>query len=193
ADPSAALARHTHVIIGLEERGELRYVDPRTFGEMFATTRDGDGVIKELQDLGLDPLHQPLAWGALYRTLVQHRTKLKTILTDQRFICGIGNIYSDEILFLAGLRHDRPSDTLSSQEVRRLCRSIHEVLHEAILHRGTSADDEQYRDLYGITGEHQGFLRVYQREHKPCRRCRTPLERARWSNRSTYFCPRCQV
>jgi formamidopyrimidine-DNA glycosylase len=70
---------------------------------------------------------------------------------------------------------------------------MQEVLQEAIRHRGTSADDEQYRDLYGAAGDHRSFLQVYQREGQPCRRCRTAIERGRWSNRSTYFCPKCQV
>ena len=119
--------------------------------------------------------------------------KLKSLLMDQRFVAGIGNIYSDEILFLAGLDPSRGSDTLSDTEVRRLYRAMQEVLQEAIRHRGTSADDEQYRDLYGAAGDHRSFLQVYQREGQPCRRCRTPIERGRWSNRSMYFCPKCQV
>ena len=119
--------------------------------------------------------------------------KLKALLMDQKFICGLGNIYSDEILFAAGLRYDRPSHELSSQEVRRLYRAIQEILQDAIRFRGTSADDEQYRDLYGAVGEFQTQLKVYQREGQACRRCRTPIERARWSNRSTYYCPQCQV
>jgi formamidopyrimidine-DNA glycosylase len=160
---------------------------------MFVSTKDELGAVKELQKLGLDPLEQPLTWQYFSQTLAERKAKMKAILMDQQFICGIGNIYSDEILFLAGIRFDRPSDTLSAQEVRRLYRAIQEVLQDAIRYRGTSADDEQYRDLYGAVGEYQEFLRVYQREGQPCRRCRTPIERTRWSNRSTYFCPQCQV
>lgn len=190
---SAAVENHTHVSISFTIGGQLRYVDPRTFGEMFVTKKDEVGQIKELLNLGLDPLEEPIPWPLFSQTLTERKTKMKALLMDQKFICGIGNIYSDEILFLSGIRYDRPSDELSSQEVRRLYRAIQEVLQDAIRYRGTSADDEQYRDIYGAVGEYQDYLKVYQREGEPCRRCRTPIQRARWSNRSTYFCPQCQV
>lgn len=190
---SAEMAPHTHVVLDFVAGGQLRFIDPRTFGELFVAAKDELGNIRELQKLGMDPLEQPMTWQHFSQALAEHKAKMKTLLMDQSFICGIGNIYSDEILFLAGIRHDRRSDTLSSQEVRRLYRAMHEVLQEAIRYRGTSADDEQYRDLYGATGEYQTMLRVYQREGDPCRRCRTPIERSRWTNRSTYYCPQCQV
>ena len=185
-------ANHTHVVLDFTQGGQLRYVDPRTFGEMFVS-ENGLGSVKELQKLGMDPLEQPLTWQVFSGTLSVRKTKMKALLMDQQFICGIGNIYSDEILFQAGIRHDRNSATLSSSEVRRLYRAIHEILQDAIRYRGTSADDEQYRDIHGEVGEYQQFLKVYQRQGQSCRRCRTPIERARWSNRSTYYCPQCQV
>lgn len=190
---SAPIENHTHVILEFTVGGHLRYVDPRTFGEMFTTAKGELGEIKELQKLGLDPLEQPLTWQYFSETLSQRKTKMKALLMDQKFICGIGNIYSDEILFLAGIRFDRNSEDLVSAEVRRLYRAIQEILQDAIRCRGTSADDEQYRDLYGNVGEYQQFLKVYQREGQPCRRCRTPIERSRWSSRSTFYCPQCQV
>ena len=93
---------------------------------------------------------------------------------DQKFVAGIGNIYSDEILFAAGLRYDRASDSLSAQEVRRLYRGMVETLSEAIKHRGSSLADEQYRDLFGEIGDYQGQHQVYDREGQACRRCRHP-------------------
>jgi formamidopyrimidine-DNA glycosylase len=189
----AGYENHTHVVFDLVGGGQLRYVDPRTFGEMFVTTKGQDGEVEELRRLGLDPLENQLTWQHFSKFLSEHKMKLKSLLMDQRFVAGIGNIYSDEILYLAGLHPNRGCDTLSDTEVRRLYRAMQEVLQEAIRHRGTSADDEQYRDLYGAAGDHRGFLQVYQREGQPCRRCRTPIQRGRWSNRSMYFCPRCQV
>ena len=84
---------------------------------------------------------------------------MKQLLMDQKFVSGLGNIYSDEVLFAAGLRYDRPSDTLSSQEVRRLYRAMQEVLQEAIRFRGTTLEDEAYLDLFGKPGEFQSELR----------------------------------
>jgi formamidopyrimidine-DNA glycosylase len=192
-DAGECYENHTHVVFDLAGGGQLRFVDPRTFGEMFVTTKGEDGEVKELRRLGLDPLVDQLTWQHFSQFLSEHRMKLKSLLMDQRFVAGIGNIYSDEILYLAGLHPNRGCDSLSDTEVRRLYRAMQEVLQEAIRHRGTSADDEQYRDLYGAAGEHRRFLQVYQREGLACRRCRTPIQRARWSNRSMYFCPKCQV
>jgi formamidopyrimidine-DNA glycosylase len=190
---SEGIQNHTHVVFDLSGGGQLRFVDPRTFGEIFVTTKDESGDIKELRSLGLDPLENHLTWQHFSEFLAAHKIKLKSLLMDQRFVAGIGNIYSDEILFLAGLHPGRGCDSLSDQEVRRLYRAMQEVLQEAIRYRGTSAEDEQYRDLYGAVGEYRPFLQVYQRQGQPCRRCRTPIQRARWSNRSMYFCPKCQV
>jgi formamidopyrimidine-DNA glycosylase len=124
--------------------------------------------------------------------MAQRESKLKQLLMDQKFISGLGNIYSDEVLFAAGLRHDRLSDTLSSQEVRRLYRSLQEVLQEAIRYRGTTLEDEAYLDLFGKQGEYQNELKVYGREGLPCRRCRTPIQTVKVQQRTSYFCPQCQ-
>lgn len=193
SDASIPMSNHTHVVLNLAPEGQLRCIDPRTFGELFVTEEAEMGKIAELQGLGMDPLLEGIPWQFFRETLDVRRTKLKSLLMDQRLICGIGNIYSDEILFASGLRYDRSSETLSPSEVRRLYRAIQQVLQEAIKHRGTSIDDEQYRDLYGATGAFQPLLKVYQREGQSCLRCRATLARARWSNRSTYFCPSCQV
>ena len=81
---------------------------------------------------------------------------LKGLLMDQQFVAGIGNLYADEILFAAGLRYDRASDSLSATEIRRLYRAMVETLAEAIKHRGSTLADEQYRDLFGEIGDYQG-------------------------------------
>jgi formamidopyrimidine-DNA glycosylase len=186
------LPPHTHVVITFQQGGDLRFVDPRTFGEMFVTTGDDLGKVKELQHIAIDPLDHVFTWQSFGGQMAQRESKLKQLLMDQKFISGLGNIYSDEVLFAAGLRHDRLSDTLSSQEVRRLYRSLQEVLQEAIRYRGTTLDDEAYFDLFGKPGEFQNELKVYGRQGLPCRRCRTPIETVKLSGRSAYFCPQCQ-
>jgi formamidopyrimidine-DNA glycosylase len=186
------LPPHTHVVIDFQQGGDLRYVDPRTFGEMFVVTPDELGKVKELQHIAIDPLDHVFTWQAFAGALAQRASKMKPLLMDQKFISGLGNIYSDEVLFAAGLRLDRMSDTLSSQEVRRLYRALQEVLQEAIRHRGTTLDDEAYVDLFGKPGEFQNELKVYGRAGQPCRRCRTPIEAVKISGRNAYFCPQCQ-
>jgi formamidopyrimidine-DNA glycosylase len=186
-------AAHTHVVLHFAGGGQLRYVDPRTFGEMFVTEESELGEIPELARLGRDPIAGEVPIDYLSSTFARRRTRIKPLLMDQTFICGLGNIYSDEVLFLAGVRHDRPTSAVTESEARLLHEAIPLVLRESIESRGSSIADEQYRDLYGEVGSYQKRLRVYGREGEPCVRCGTPIERARWSNRSTFYCPSCQV
>ena len=138
---------HTHVVLTFQQGGDLRFIDPRTFGEMFVTGADELGKVKELQHIAIDPLDQVFTWPTFQYLLAQRAAKMKQLLMDQKFISGLGNIYSDEVLFAAGLRFDRLSDTLSSQEVRRLDRAIQETVQEAIKMRGTTLEDEAYVDV----------------------------------------------
>ncbi|MEA2551425.1 MAG: formamidopyrimidine-DNA glycosylase [Actinomycetota bacterium] len=186
------LPPHTHVVLTFQQGGDLRFIDPRTFGEMFVSTADELGKVKEIQHIAIDPLDQVFTWPTFQYLLAQRAAKMKSILMDQKFISGLGNIYSDEVLFTAGLRYDRLSDTLSSQEVRRLYRAIQETIQEAIKLRGTTLEDEAYVDLFGEPGEYQNELKVFGRAGLPCRRCRTPIQSVKISQRNAYYCPQCQ-
>ncbi len=189
-----AKPKHTHVVITFQQGGQLRFVDPRTFGEMFVTEGDNvDKEVEELAHLGIDPLDMAMSWDHFGALLYQHNAKLKNLLMDQKFLAGIGNIYSDEILWEAGLRWDRPSNSLTAQEVRRLYRAMMEILQDAVKYRGSSLADEQYVDLYGEPGEYQLHHKVYAREDEMCPRCRATVVRAKVNGRSTYFCEACQV
>jgi formamidopyrimidine-DNA glycosylase len=188
------MAKHTHVVITFTQGGQLRFVDPRTFGEMFVTELDQvEKQVTELAHLGIDPLETALSWEYFGNLIADKHGKLKPLLMDQKFIAGIGNIYSDEILWGAGLRWDRMSDSLTAQEVRRLYRAMMETLQEAVKHRGSSLADEQYVDLFGRPGEFQQFHNVYAREGEACPRCRHVVVRERYAGRSTFYCSACQV
>jgi formamidopyrimidine-DNA glycosylase len=188
------LEKHTHVVISFSQGAQLRFVDPRTFGEMFVTRPETlEDEVPDLAHLGFDPLEDVMTWTRFSSLLSAKKTKLKPLLMDQRFIAGIGNIYADEILFAAGLRWDRSSESLSAQEVRRLYRSMVETLQDAVKHRGSSLADEQYRDLFGDVGEFQSHHQVYDREGQNCRRCRSVITRIKAHGRSTFLCPQCQV
>jgi formamidopyrimidine-DNA glycosylase len=189
-----AVPKHTHVTITFTQGGQLRFVDPRTFGEMFVSPFDGlDQDVDELAHLGLDPLESAMSWDYFGELVAQRHVKLKTALMDQKFLAGIGNIYSDEILFTAGLRWDRMSDSLSPEEVRRLYRALVETLQDAVKYRGSSLADEQYVDLFGKKGEYQLHHKVYAREGQACKRCRHMIVREKAGGRSTFFCEACQV
>jgi formamidopyrimidine-DNA glycosylase len=186
------LPQHTHVVIDFQQGGDLRYIDPRTFGEMFVAPGDELGKVKELDHIAIDPLEDTFTWQEFSAELARRASKLKLLLMDQKFISGLGNIYSDEVLFAAGLRHDRMSDSLSSQEVRRLYRAIREVVQDAIRFRGTTLMDEAYVDVFGKPGEFQNELKVYGRVGQACRRCRTPIAAVKVGGRTSYYCPQCQ-
>jgi formamidopyrimidine-DNA glycosylase len=189
-----AVPKHTHVTITFTQGGQLRFVDPRTFGEMFVTAYDGiDDAVDELAHLGIDPLESAMSWDYFGELMSQRHVKLKAALMDQKFLAGIGNIYSDEILFNAGLRWDRMSDSLSPEEVRRLYRALVETLQDAVKYRGSSLADEQYVDLFGKKGEYQLHHKVYAREGEACLRCRHVIVRQKAGSRSTFFCSACQV
>jgi formamidopyrimidine-DNA glycosylase len=188
------LPKHTHVVLTFSGAPQLRFVDPRTFGELFVTAAEGlEEAVPELAHLGFDPIDVQMSWPRFGELVTGRKAKLKPLLMDQRFIAGIGNMYADEILFSAGLRHDRNSDSLTPQEIRRLYRALVEVLQDAIKHRGSSLADEQYRDLFGDIGDYQHLHNVYDREGRPCLRCRSVIARIKANGRSTFFCPRCQI
>jgi formamidopyrimidine-DNA glycosylase len=213
--PKDPKPKHTHVVIALTQGGELRYVDPRMFGELYVSLAPpegvkvevspyarlavgGDGValrgkVPELADLGIDPVEDVVGWDRFAAILRDRTTPLKALLTDQHVIAGIGNIYADEILYTAGLRYDRPAGSLSTIEVRRLHRSIGEVLAEAIKHGGSTLSDEQFVDPDGRPGNYQKLHDVYGREGEPCHRCRMTVEKVTVRGRATYYCPNCQA
>ncbi|HET6663101.1 MAG TPA: bifunctional DNA-formamidopyrimidine glycosylase/DNA-(apurinic or apyrimidinic site) lyase [Acidimicrobiales bacterium] len=195
AQPKDPLLKHTHVVITFTQGGQLRFVDPRTFGELFVTTPDQvTAEVPELADLGFDPVDTPLAVTEFARRLLGRRdAKLKALLVDQSFIAGIGNIYSDEILWEAGLRWDRTPGSLSNMEIRRLFRAIVEVLHEAVKHRGSTLSDQQYVDVLGRPGEYQNQHNVYDRAGQSCNRCRATITKDKFQSRSTFYCPSCQI
>lgn len=190
---SAPRADHTHAVLDLDDGRQLRFVDPRTFGELFVTSRSGPGSRPpELALLGpdvLDDLRRPAHLGAL---LAGRRRRLKDLLVDQRVMAGLGNIYADESLFAAGLCPLRPGDGLTGSEVAALHRALGRTLRAAIRARGSTLGDGGYVDVAGREGAYQHRHAVYGRQGRPCRRCRTPLAGVRWSGRTTVWCPTCQ-
>lgn len=214
--PKDPKPKHTHVVFSFNQGGELRYVDPRTFGELYVSTPPaeyveveveiskfarlsigGDGLnlrrqIPELAHLGIDPFEDQIGWDRFAAIMRSRSTSLKVVLTDQDIIAGLGNIYADEVLFSAGLRYDRPAESLSTIEIRRLHRAITEILTDAIKHGGSTLNDEQFVDPDGRPGGYQQFHQVYNREGLPCLRCRTPISRVTVRQRSTFFCEKCQ-
>ncbi|MEX0846803.1 MAG: bifunctional DNA-formamidopyrimidine glycosylase/DNA-(apurinic or apyrimidinic site) lyase [Ilumatobacteraceae bacterium] len=187
---------HTHVAARLsgEPILELRFVDPRTFGEVVVFDPDHIAVeMPDLASLGVDPITDGMSRGQL-RTIVLGRSRqLKALLLDQHVVAGIGNIYCDEILHASRLRPDRISSSLTGHEITRLHASIHRILGEAIEAGGSTLADTQYVDVEGNGGQFQLSHRVYDRAGLPCLTCGKALvQRVVSAGRSTCFCPRCQ-
>lgn len=193
--PKDEAPKDTQVVLTFTQGGQLRMADAEGTAEAFVVTPDL--LLEEapaLTELGLDPVAAPVSWTAFAQSLVNHRNeKLKPLLLDQSFVVGLGGLYADEILHDAGLRPDREVSTVSTMEIRRLYRSLVEILHEATKHHGTSTDEHPFADLQGKEGSFQSELQVWGRDGEPCRRCRQTVVKQRSGGRLTYWCPSCQV
>ena len=193
--PKDETTKDTQIVITFTQGGQMRMADPEGVAEAFVVTPD---LLREeapqLGTLGLDPVASPVSWTAFAQSLVNHRTeKLQPLLLDQSFVVGLGGLYADEILHDAGLRPDREVSTVSTMEIRRLYRSLVEILHEATKHHGTSTPEHPFTDLQGKEGSFQEELQVWGRDGEPCRRCRQTVTKQRGGGRITYWCPSCQV
>jgi formamidopyrimidine-DNA glycosylase len=181
--------KHTHLRISFRPGdSELRFRDVRKFGFMRGVRTEGVDRAPEVRGLGPEPLDLDLQ-GFLDR-LKDRRGRLKSLLLNQKFIAGIGNIYADEILFAAGIDPRAEASRLGRRRAETLWSAVRTVLAEAISFKGTTVRD--FRDGDGLEGLFQTRLRVYGRDGEPCPRCGALIRRIRVSGRSTHFCPRCQ-
>jgi len=186
--------RHSHVIGLLDNGSRFLFVDPRTFGEVVVSPRHlVNELIPELGRLGVDPLNDEIEMRTITAMCRNRRRRVKSLLLDQSFIAGIGNIYADEICHRAGIRPDRQAATLSSRSRRRLTDSISEVIEEAVELGGSTLADAQYVGVDGKPGTFQDRHRVYAQTGKRCVSCgRGVIRRMVIDQRGSLFCPVCQ-
>ena len=185
--PQTPHDKHVHAVFALDDSRELRLRDTRKFGRLALYTPDE--AARVLGTLGPEPLADELTPRDFARMLRARRARLKTLLMNQEFLAGVGNIYADEALWRARLHPLRSAAGLSSAQSRDLYRSLRDVLAEAIDRRGSSVDS--YRAPEG-SGQMQRYLNVYGRTGKPCPRCGRPTRRMVIGARSTHFCSWCQ-
>jgi formamidopyrimidine-DNA glycosylase len=178
--------KHTHVIIEFGTGERLLFRDPRRFGEMYLT---GKGNIERILRMGTEPLHRNFT-PVVLNGVINSRVRIKQLLLDQKRIAGIGNIYSDEILFEAGIHPCTPSCSIKGVRLGKLHKAVCLILREAIACNGDTVSD--YRTAFNENGSYQDNHRVYQRQGEPCLRCGTPIERMRLGGRSSHYCPKCQ-
>lgn len=166
-----------------EGPSNLVFNDTRKFGRVWLTA-DSEEVLGRL---GPEPLSKRFTPQWLYTALHSRHRQIKPLLLDQTFLAGLGNIYTDESLNLAKLHPLTASDSITAQQSEALHEAIRKVLKEGIRRNGASID-WVYRG-----GEFQNFFRVYDRAGKPCPTCGTNIERIMVGQRSTHFCPNCQM
>ncbi len=199
---------YARVVFHLADGRQLRYRDVRKFGRIGLFVGGGlrsrsAGRLRRVAEGGAgyrvgdhfarhgpEPLARSFTVDRFTRRLAGRSARLKSLLLDQSFIAGVGNIYADEALWLARLNPLRAADTLSPDEIRRLHRAVRRVLREGIANRGASFSD--YVGADGEPGDNAGRLAVYQRTGAPCLRCGRPIRRIVVGQRSTHYCPRCQ-
>lgn len=183
--------KHTHVVLDLVDGGQLHYQDSRKFGRLWLVA-DPAGV---LHKLGEEPLGDDFGAATLAAKVTGRNTSVKALLLDQSVVAGVGNIYADESLFLAGIHPARPGNTLHSHEIEKLHKAIQTVLTRAIAHHGSSlgrSSIQNYARPGGEAGEFQGEHKVFQRTGEPCVSCGERIQRIVITQRSTHFCPVCQ-
>ena len=174
--------KHDRLQLNFNSGWKLVFNDTRKFGRAWLT----EDPQKVLSGIGPEPLDSDLTPDKFYAMLQVRSRQIKPLLMDQRFLAGLGNIYTDEALFSAGIHPLRRSDTLIQPEAERLLAAIREVLQQGILAKGASID-WVYRG-----GDFQNHFQVYKRTGSPCPRCGTPIQRIVVGQRSTHFCPVCQ-
>lgn len=164
----------------------LDFNDQRLFGELRLVS-DWE-KLKFVQGLGPEPFN--LTYADFKDMIFKRKGQIKSLLLDQKFIAGIGNIYAAEILFHAKIDPQRPAQSLGEDEKEALFKETKKVLSNAIKHGGSSVDD--YVRLSGKNGDYARFHQVYGRQGKPCFVCAGPVKRITQGGRGTYFCPKCQ-
>lgn len=180
---------HTHVVFGLSNGTELRYRDVRQFGTMDVLAVD-EPRPSGLMSLGPEPFDETLTPRSLYARLHKRHAPIKSVLLDQKVMAGLGNIYVDESLFLAGIHPFTSADKVSKARCDLLLSSIRDVLTKAIDAGGSSI--RTYVNGYGRHGGFQMQLHVYGRDGEPCLVCGHEIEKTRLGGRGTHYCPVCQ-
>jgi formamidopyrimidine-DNA glycosylase len=184
--------RHTRVQLWNQQGQELRFIDTRSFAEMWwvPDATPVEEVISGLKRLGPEPFDPAFDAAYLKRRLKGSSRPIKSALLDQALVAGVGNIYADEALFAAGILPQTASGRLTLSRLAGLQASLVEVLEQSIGAGGTTFSD--FRDLTGTNGNYGGMAWVYRRGGQPCRRCSEMIRREKLSGRSSHWCPQCQ-
>ena len=184
--------KFTHAVFELDRGERLVFQDQRHFGFMRVARTSEVGDLPEIKKLAPEPFSDEFSVGYLRALLKPSRRTIKEFLLDQTKVCGLGNIYAAEALYLSGIHPSKRANTISLARTTVLHGNIRNVLDEAIDAGSTLRADPADSDSAYYGGEYERYWRVYDREKMPCLVCSTPIRRLKHGGRSTFFCPACQ-
>ncbi len=180
--------KHIHFSLGLDKNKIIIFYDIRKFGSVRLLDRKKTDIF--LETLGPDAIDKNLTLEKFKNILKKSNQTIKKTLLYQKNISGIGNIYADEILFLSRINPKTKASLIKNSEFKLIFMAMRKILNQAIEMGGTTFSD--FKNTEGETGNYYNFLKVYQRENKPCNLCQTNIKRTSINNRSSFFCPKCQ-
>lgn len=190
-DSNFELNSHVHVIFTLENGKRLLYQDTRKFGTYHLYDKAIDlETTAPFQVLGLEPFATEFTPSYVKEKIQNKKKPIKSLLLDQTIVCGLGNIYVDEVLYRARLHPLTSSSELTDKDIENVVKYTVEVLARAIELGGTTI--RTFRSSHGVSGTFQNELLVHQRKGENCYECHTPIEKIKVGGRGTYFCPTCQ-
>ncbi|MBU0476394.1 DNA-formamidopyrimidine glycosylase [Patescibacteria group bacterium] len=181
---------YIHLLLKLDDGKMLALSDLRKFAKVELWRTEELKQSKEFKELGPEPLGKDFTFKEFGKRLAEKKGKIKQVLMNQKIITGIGNIYSDEILFTSKVHPLERADNLSEKELKKVYRAIKKILSKAIDLRGESFSN--YRDIEGRRGQFDKTRKVYRKEGEKCNRCGAIIQRIKISGRSAHFCPICQ-
>jgi formamidopyrimidine-DNA glycosylase len=182
--------KHTHIVIGFDNGDFLLYADSRAFGTFYLMPFEELNRVSGLSLMGPEPLSDEFTLDYFKQNVLCRSGKIKPLLLIQNLIGGLGNIYVDEALSIAGIDPERPGCSLKINEAEKLYNAINKVISDGIEHGGTTFRD--YRDGLGNKGSHQNYLNVYGRANQPCPKCKTLIATKKVAGRTSHYCPKCQ-
>lgn len=180
-----------HLIFYLSDGRMLALSDLRKFAKVVVGPAQRVLALPEIAKLGPDPLDKSFRFSEFQSLISKERRKIKQVLMDQEVISGIGNIYSDEILWQAKIHPYLPANKINETRLKEMFGAMKKILKFAIKAGGDSMSD--FRNIYGVSGKFQDYHNAYGREGKKCKRCLSAIKRAKLGGRSAHFCPKCQI
>ncbi|HAX72722.1 MAG TPA: DNA-formamidopyrimidine glycosylase [Firmicutes bacterium] len=182
---------HIHSIFKLDNEKQLLYQDVRKFGTFHYY--ENEEALKDaapFQVLGVEPFSSEFNFEYVSQKLKNKKKPIKTLLLDQSVVAGLGNIYVDEVLFLAKINPQKSSQQLTDEEIKNVIKYTKEVLQKAVALKGTTI--RSYTSALGVVGGYQNELLVHMKKDEPCVNCQTPIAKIKVGGRGTYYCPVCQ-